>query len=454
MVTGVSITVGQEPSFRTSEQHKSTFPLSTAITVDDGVGQRSRKRLVAVLSLAATPVAIARRDSGGAIRRLPSSPVTEAFVSLPGACEAVGQFESCKATDVQILKNKWRRAGREPLLGPGIPFPSTDADRVAGLLSRCPAAMATPLVQAADLARAAGIAALAVKDERGRMGLGSFKALGAAYVVACDAAARAADAGRDTLQGATYVTASAGNHGLSVAAGAAMFGARAVIYIAETVPESFAHRLRDKGAEVVRAGADYEASMAAAGQAAETEGWTLLSDSSWEGYLERPYRLMEGYLALMAETVEQSEHPPSHIFVQAGVGGLAGAVAAFARSAWGDAPRIVVVEPEAAPALYESIRAGRAVATQGPVSAMGRLDCKEPSLIALQGLARDADLFVTISEAEAHAAMTPLADACLATTPSGGAGVAAVLASGPLRADLQLDGESRVLTFLTEAPEA
>lgn len=335
-----------------------------------------------------------------------------------------------------------------------IPFPSVDAAAVISLLKRCPMAAETPLVEASGLAERAGVASVTVKDERGRMGLGSFKALGAAYVIAHDAAATGAQDIANSLSGMTYVTASAGNHGLSVAAGAKLFGAQAVIYLAETVPESFAERLREKGAAVVRAGAEYEASMAAAREAAAANGWTLLSDSSWEGYTAAPHRLMEGYLAFMDEAVRQSTAPPTHIFAQAGVGGMAGAVAALARARWGAEPTIIIVEPEAAPALIESVRAGRSLVTEGPVSAMGRLDCKEPSLIALKGLARDADFFVTITEDEAADAMPVLAAAGLETTPSGGAGLAALLVSGPHRAALGLRDDSRVLAFLSEGPEA
>ena len=341
----------------------------------------------------------------------------------------------------------------EGIVASDIPAPSVDVAPVRKLLARCPAFAPTPLVDAPSLASLAGVASVAVKDERDRMGLGSFKALGAAYVIARDAAETGAAEMGTALAGRTYVTASAGNHGLSVAAGAGVFGARAVIYIAETVPESFAARLREKGAEVVREGAEYEASMAAARAASEANGWTLLSDSSWEGYTAAPHRLMEGYLAFVDEAVEQSAAPPTHVFAQAGVGGMAGAVAALCRARWGDAPTIIVVEPEAAPALIESVRAGRSVITQGPVSAMGRLDCKEPSLIALKGLARDADFFVTLTEDEAAEAMPVLAAAGLETTPSGGAGLAALLASAPHRAALGLDQQSRVLTFLSEGPE-
>ena len=284
------------------------------------------------------------------------------------------------------------------------------------------------------------------------MGLGSFKALGAAYVIARHAADRSAVPDGTTLEGETYVTASAGNHGMSVAAGARLFGARAVVYIAETVPEVFAERLAAKGAEVRRQGADYAASMETAGQAASAEGFTLLSDSSWPGYTELPHILMEGYLQMAAEAADRIETEPSHIFLQAGVGGLAGAVAAYAREVWGDAPVIVVVEPEAAPALQASIEAGQAVVAPGPDSVMGRLDCKEPSLIALNGLARDADLFLTLSDAEVLGKLDLLAKAGFATTTSGGAGLAAVL-SAEVRAAIGMDAGARALTFLTEMPE-
>ncbi|WP_299192333.1 pyridoxal-phosphate dependent enzyme [uncultured Litoreibacter sp.] len=340
---------------------------------------------------------------------------------------------------MRVIANPFRHSTHQIALPPETPFPSDDLTAAARLLARCPSAAATPLLQGDRLA---SVAEVHIKDERGRMGLGSFKALGAAYVIACDA-----DAG--LAKGRTYVTASAGNHGLSVATGAQVFGAAAVIYIAESVPESFAERLRQTGAEVRREGNIYEDSMAAAQRAAEVNGWQLLSDSSWDGYYDPPHRLMEGYLALMAEVFEQMPDAPTHIFLQAGVGGLAGACAAAARKEWGDAPVITVVEPEAAPALIASIEAGCPVLSEGPVSNMGRLDCKEPSFIALKGLARDADWFCTISEDEAAAQTEKLRDAGFATSPSGGAGlVAMMLANGAF----QLTDRSRVLCILSEGP--
>ena len=343
----------------------------------------------------------------------------------------------------QVERNAWRGRG----LTLNAPMPCQDATGVAALLQKCPAHAVTPLRRMAELAQTAGVKELFVKDERERMGLGSFKALGAAHAIARDAAATNPEVWSTALVDRIYVTASAGNHGLSVAAGAQLFGAKAVIYIAETVPEAFAQRLREKGADVVREGAIYEESMAAAEQAACDKGWTLLSDSSWPGYTDLPYRVMEGYLQLASEVALQIPSPPTHILLQAGVGGLATAFAAYARQVWGDAPHILVVEPEAAPALMESIRQGCVTETQGPVSAMGRLDCKTPSLIALNGLARDADFFVTISEDEAQRAVTTLAELGYPSTPSGVAGIAALLSG------LDIPKDAIVFAILSEGPE-
>lgn len=351
-----------------------------------------------------------------------------------------------QAARMKILHNPFRGVGLSCVALADIPLPSVDAKAPLALLQRCPHSGQTPLLRADDIAAHTSVAAVHLKDERSRMGLGSFKALGAAYVIARDAEAGMA-------RGQTYLTASAGNHGLSLAAGAAAFGAHAVIYIADTVPESFAERLRSMGARVVRSGADYEASMAAAMTAAARDGAKLLSDSSWAGYVDRPFRVMEGYLALMAEVFDQIDEPPTHLFLQAGVGGLAGAAAAAARVAWDDQTRIIVVEPEAAPALIASIEAGKPVETTGPVSAMGRLDCKVPSLIALKGLARDADDFVTLTEEEGDNGAEQAGGFGYKTTPSGAAGLSALLTLGVQREALGVTAQSRALAILSEGPE-
>ena len=356
---------------------------------------------------------------------------------------------------MDLLQNPFRGIGLGADVGLAEGRVCADPAAPLALLQRCPAAAPTPLRALPALALECGVAALHVKDERERMGLGSFKALGAAYAIAHEAARRVGEDGdcADALHGTVYACASAGNHGLSVAAGARVFGARAVIYLADSVPEAFAERLRRIGAEVVRPGGSYEDSMAAVAHDAEANGWILLSDSSWPGYVDLSARVMEGYLVMGAEAADAIPEPPTHVFLQAGVGGLAAAMAAIVRARWGDAPTIVVVEPEAAPALIESIRAGRPVETSGPASNMGRLDCKVPSHLALGELARSADWFVTISDAQAAATVDRLAEEGIATTPSGAAGVAALQRSGAWREKLGLSGDSRVLAFVTEGRE-
>ncbi|MGD1879192.1 MAG: diaminopropionate ammonia-lyase [Kiloniellaceae bacterium] len=334
------------------------------------------------------------------------------------------------------------------------------ADRPLALLRQCPAYAPTPLRDLPDLAAALGVARLFAKDESQRMRLGSFKALGGAFAVAqmvSDAAATPepvadlqGERAKAVAAGMTFITASAGNHGLSVAAGARVFGAKAVIVLSATVPEGFANRIRSMGAEVIRVDGSYEDSVAFAIGAAEKNGRLLLADGSWEGYIERPALVMEGYTVLAEECRADFEAGgtwPSHVFLQAGVGGLAAAVAAHIRTLWKQQPAIVVVEPEAAPCLMASLRAGRLTRGDGPPSNMGRLDCKDASLISYESLRSDADSFMTVTDSEAAAAAQLLTGHGLATTPSGAAGLAAVKATAP-------GADSRCLVIVSEGPES
>ncbi|WP_043628294.1 pyridoxal-phosphate dependent enzyme [Nonomuraea candida] len=316
----------------------------------------------------------------------------------------------------------------------------------------------------------AGTRAAYVKDESGRMGLGSFKALGGAYAVHLLAE-------RDP-GGPPFVCASAGNHGISVASGAAEAGVPCVVYLSENVPEAFARRLRALGAGVRRAGGDYEESAAAALAAAREHGWRLVADSSWEGYTDVPLDVMRGYGVLFDELADPGALPPpesptapqkpapdgepggtgsappfTHVFVQAGVGGLAAAAAGYVRDRWGEQPRIVVVEPAGAPCLVESARAGRPVRVEGGRTTLGRLDCREPSLLAHDLLHHLADLYVTITDDQAADAARRLAAHGAALSGCGAAGAAGLLALGPAaRRALALDDTSRVLLVGTEGP--
>lgn len=337
--------------------------------------------------------------------------------------------------------------------------------RPLALLAACPAYASTPIVECADMATSLGIASLRVKDESGRMRLGSFKALGGAFAVAQILLAGAeADLGRtvepqeltgDLLRqraaGRTFATASAGNHGLSVAAGARIFGARAVIFLAADVPAAFAERIRALDAEVVRGEGTYEDSVSAAIDLSAKNGWQLLADGSWPGYVDPPALVMEGYVVLAEEcraAFESTGDWPTHVVLQAGVGGLAAAMSAHIRETWPSQPAITIVEPDRAPCLLRSVEAGQLTRADGPVSDMGRLDCKDASLIAFEALRHDADTFVTVSDDEAGTAATGIAGHGISTTPSGAAGIAALRFR-----DLDLTPADRCLVVASEGPE-
>jgi diaminopropionate ammonia-lyase len=331
----------------------------------------------------------------------------------------------------------------------------TSADRPMALLSKCPIYTPTPLIDHGALANDLGVSRLFMKDESHRMRLGSFKALGGAFAVAqmISDAAMSADltneAAKTAAAGMTFITASAGNHGLSVAAGANIFGAKAVVYLSSLVPVGFGDRIRALGATVVRIDGVYEDSVAAAKAAAEDNGWLLLADGSWEGYIERPALVMEGYTVLAEECRTEFERLgvwPTHVLIQAGVGGLAAAVAGHIRDNWKVQPKITIVEPKAAPCLKVNVGTNGLTRVEGPISNMGRLDCKEASLIAAKSLKNDASEFILVSDEEASRAVDLLARHNIETTPSGAATVAAL-------AGTNVSPESRCLVIVTEGLE-
>ncbi|MFF5211473.1 diaminopropionate ammonia-lyase [Streptosporangium sp. NPDC000396] len=321
---------------------------------------------------------------------------------------------------------------------------------------RHPAYSPSPLRPLPVLAGTAGVASIQLKDESRRMGLGSFKALGGMYAVARLVRAEAEERHgprpteeqlRAVAARTPFVCASAGNHGVSMTAGVREFGGTPIVFLSEDVPERFAHRLRSLGAEVRRSGSDYEQSMAAALEAAERHGWRLISDSSWDGYTAVPLDVIRGYTVLFDEV----DDTPTHVFVQAGVGGLAAAAAGYVRDRWGERPRIVVVEPQAAPCLLVSAREGRMARVEGGRTVLGRLDCREPSLLAWRLLSRLADAFVTVTDEEAETAARLLAAENVRVSACGAAGAAGLLSLQPAtRTALGLGPDSRVLAVGTE----
>jgi diaminopropionate ammonia-lyase len=351
---------------------------------------------------------------------------------------------------IKVLKNPYINIG---LQQPGVPEISLDVEAVNALLKYCPKALKTPLVSEPSLAKEMGVSSMWFKDERNRMGLGSFKALGAAFVIAQEAAIIKNKNSTDTewsktLSGRVFVSASAGNHGLSIVAGAKVFGAKAVIYLSTAVPTSFGDRLRTYGAKVFISGETYEESMDAAIDAAQTNGWTLLSDSTWEGNYGG-VNVMQGYLVAAQEACEACPETPTHVFLQAGVGGFAAAMAGYIRKFFKDPPQIIIVEPEIAAALLEAVKAGHLIDVGGGASSMGRLDCKIASLVALESLTKTSNYFVTLTDMEVEEMLPILSKYSLDTSPSGGAGFAAAYLSRK-EGLFNLGNDSKILTFLSE----
>ena len=340
----------------------------------------------------------------------------------------------------------------DPILKNNKMIVRTDVDNVRKVVAACLKPEVSPLIDS-NLAKKNGINSLWFKDERNRLGVGSFKAIGASYVMAHEAINKigydfSEEELRSSLKGRTFVTASAGNHGISLAYGAQQFGAKAIIYLSKTVPSNFIGYIESFGAEVVIEGKNYEASMAAAEQAANRNDWTLLSDSTWEGY-SAGIDVMAGYLVMASEAFEQCPETPTHIFLQGGIGGYPASVAACARKYYGDGPKIVIVEPTEGRVLQASIEAGKAVESPGAVSNMGRLDCKVASLGALSSLAQTSNYFMTITDQEATECLQELEDHGLRTSESGGAGYAGLLKCIKNNG-CEITSESKVLLILTE----
>lgn len=359
-------------------------------------------------------------------------------------------------SEVRVLTNS-RAAAR------GQPYAAAQALSAGGFaaatqeISGWPGYAPTPLVALPALAASLGLARLWYKDERGRFGLKSFKALGGAYAVRRVLARQSLPA-----QEVTVTCATDGNHGRSVAWGAQLFGCRCVIFIHATVSEGRAEAIRRYGAEVRRVKGNYDDAVRHAAAEAARNGWYVVSDTSYEGYRDVPLDVMHGYGVMAAEIAAQlpADCVPTHVFVQAGVGALAAAICASFWLRWRERrPRLVVVEPARADCFYRSLEAGRPTVVHGDLdTVMAGLACGEVSQLAWEVLETGADAAVAIDDASALEAVRVLArprerDPVIVAGETGGAGLAALLAvkeRSDLRAQLALGADAEVLLFGSE----
>ena len=342
-------------------------------------------------------------------------------------------------------------------------------------ISSWPGYRPAPLMGLPGLAREMGLAELSYKDERGRFGLGSFKALGGAYAVAnvlrgkvmaarglkqVDSRQLLSGEFADLVRSATVTCATDGNHGRSVAWGAQLFGCRCVIFVHEHVSQGRRDAIARYGAEVREVKGNYDDAVRHAAATAQAEGWTVVSDTSYPGYRDIPLDVMHGYGVMAAEIEQQMTQPPTHVFVQAGVGALAAAVCASFWMHWGDRrPRFVAVEPTHADCVYRSLEAGRPVVVGGSLdTVMAGLACGEVSELAWEILRGGVNVAVAIDDAYALEAMRRLArpaagDAPVVAGETGGAGLGVLLAArddAHLREMIGLDTGSRVLLIGSE----
>jgi len=340
----------------------------------------------------------------------------------------------------------------------------------------------TPLAELDGMAKYLGLGGLYVKNEAHRFGLNAFKVLGGSFAMARYIAG---ELGRDVSEmtydyltsqdfqsafgQATFFTATDGNHGRGVAWAARELGQKAVVHMpAGTVAERL-ENIRALGAQADILPMNYDEAVRRSAQEAEEKGYVLIQDTAWPGYEEIPACIMEGYATLAWEIEEaltrQDGEKPTHLFLQAGVGSLAGAVAAYFAARWGaQSPQVIVVEPEAADCHFRTAAAddGTLHAVTGAMnSTMAGLCCGEVNVLSWPLLRAAASAFLSCSDGVTEEGMRLLGrpgpgDPAIVSGESGAvtAGALAALMTDPAlaqaRTALGLDAGARVLLISTE----
>jgi len=353
----------------------------------------------------------------------------------------------------QLYRNPYRAAA------PRLPaFTPATAERVRAFHRTLPEYDATPLHELGGLARELGMATVWLKDESARFGLKAFKGLGASYALARAATA----AGEIPL---IVATATDGNHGRAVAWAAREQGHAAVIYVPAAASRQRVEAIAALGAEVRRCRGTYDDACALAAAAAEQHDWLLLQDTARPGYEQIPQWIMQGYMTLMDETLEQlAGAMPTHVFLQCGVGSFAASVVAYLAARLDPMPTIVLVEPQRAPcalAAFEADVATPPLLDGDTHTFMACLACGQLSSLAWDILRTRTDFVMTVADDIAREGMRMLArpqaaDPAVVSGESGAATTGALLhlcAPGARRTDREmigLDADARVLLISTE----
>ena len=288
----------------------------------------------------------------------------------------------------------------------------------------------TPLVALPNLAKYLGIGKLFVKDESSRFGLNAFKVLGASYAIGRYLAEKLgkdiseisydelrSEEVREQLGDITFTTATDGNHGRAVAWAARQLKQKAVVYMPKGSDPVRLKNIQDLGAEASITDLNYDDAVRLSEKMAEEQGWVIVQDTAWAGYEDIPTWIMQGYATLAVEALEQLEEqgsaPPTHVFLQAGVGSFAGGVLGFLASSLGETmPKITIVEPEKANCIYKSAKIGDGKAhnvTGDLDTLMAGLACGEPNTISWELLRDYAAAYVSCPDYLAATGMRVLA---------------------------------------------
>ena len=336
----------------------------------------------------------------------------------------------------------------------------------------------TPLAQLPETAKLLGIGEIYVKDESHRFGLNAFKVLGGSYAMGSYLAERLrkplSETGYDVLISAetreklgdiTFITATDGNHGRGVAWTAHTLGQKSVVHMPRGSAEERLNNIRLAGADADIIEGNYDDAVRLSRKEAEEKGWVIIQDTSWPGYEEIPARIMQGYCTMGLEAYGQLPQKPTHIFLQAGVGSMAAAIAALFTSIYGeDRPRIIIVEPNNADCFYRTAKAddGTLHTVTGDMNTiMAGLACGEPCGLAWEILRDCADHFIAFPDWAAAKGMRILGnpwgnDDRVISGESGASsfGCCAAILTEPelsgIREELGLEESSRVLFFSTE----
>jgi diaminopropionate ammonia-lyase len=335
----------------------------------------------------------------------------------------------------------------------------------------------TPLVRLKKMADYLGVSEIFIKDESFRFGLNAFKVLGASYAIGKQLSKRLgmdiaetplfilkSDEIKKRLGDLTFATTTDGNHGRGVAWMAKQLGCKAVVYMPKGSSQIRVNNIAQLGAQVSVTEWNYDDTVRYVADLAEKNGWEVIQDTAWDGYIDVPTWIMQGYSTLAQEAVVQLQGMrPTHVFLQAGVGAFASVIASFIVKVFEkNPPKIIIVEPDKADCFYKSALAGKSVPVTGDLNTiMAGLACGEPNPVAWDILRHITDTFVSAPDWMAARGMRILGNPLKGDTRviSGESGaitmgllsvVAGIEKYKDLKQELGLDENSKVLLFSTE----